>query len=94
MGSEEDRKLEEGFEQVICNEGYGIGEVDSRDEQSPGSDEEAIVAVTREVRNKGVLSNLGRESSSAVKWIIRYFKGTSSVSLQFGSGKTLIGRFY
>ena len=50
---EEDGKFEEGHEEVIRDEGRGTGEADPRDAHSPRSDEEAIVAVTREVREKG-----------------------------------------
>ena len=53
MGPEEDRKLEEGSEQVIHDEGHGTEETDPRDAHSLRSDEEAIVVVTREVREKG-----------------------------------------
>ncbi|PKI62590.1 hypothetical protein CRG98_017012 [Punica granatum] len=38
------------------------------------------------------LSNLGKEHWNAVKWILRYFRGTSKVCLQFGTGKSeLVG---
>ena len=53
MRPEEDQKLEEGSVQVIHDEGHGTGEADPRDAHSPRSDEEAIVVVTREIREKG-----------------------------------------
>ena len=36
------------------------------------------------------MSNPGREHWAAVKWILRYLKGTSSMCLRFGSGKPLL----
>ena len=36
------------------------------------------------------MSNLGREHSLVVKWILWYLKGTLSVCLRFGSGKPLL----
>ncbi|KAF3648202.1 hypothetical protein FXO37_19575 [Capsicum annuum] len=36
------------------------------------------------------LSNSGREHWNAVKWIMRYFCGTSSLSLCFGTGKPIL----
>jgi len=36
------------------------------------------------------LSNLGREHWNAVKWIMRYLRGTSKLSLSFGSGKPML----
>ena len=34
------------------------------------------------------LSNPGKEYCGAVKWILRYLKGTSDMELCFGSGKS------
>ena len=39
------------------------------------------------------MSNLGKEHSVAVKWILKYLKGTSSVFLRYGSGKPLLEGF-
>lgn len=36
------------------------------------------------------LSNLGREHWDAVKWILRYLRGTSKLTLSFGSGKPML----
>lgn len=36
------------------------------------------------------LSNLGREHWNAVKWVMRYLCGTSSLSLCFGTGKPIL----
>jgi hypothetical protein len=36
------------------------------------------------------LSDPGREHWNAVKWIIRYLRGTSKLSLSFGSGKPML----
>lgn len=36
------------------------------------------------------LTNPGREHWNAVKWILRYIKGTSKLSLCFGNGKTIL----
>jgi hypothetical protein len=36
------------------------------------------------------LSNPGREHWNAVKWIMRYLRGTSKLSLSFGSGKPML----
>ena len=36
------------------------------------------------------LSNSGREHWNAVKWVMRYLCGTSSLSLCFGTGKTIL----
>ena len=36
------------------------------------------------------MSNSVRENWVAIKWILRYLKGTSSVCLRFGSGKPLL----
>ena len=36
------------------------------------------------------LSNLGREHWNAVKWIMRYLCGTSSLSLCFGTRKPIL----
>ena len=33
------------------------------------------------------MSNPGKEHWNAVKWILRYLKGTSNMCLKFGSGK-------
>ena len=52
-GPEEDQNLQEGSEQVIRDEGHGIGKENPRDAHSLGSDKEVIVAVTEEVRDKG-----------------------------------------
>jgi hypothetical protein len=39
------------------------------------------------------LSNLGKEHWAAVKWILRYLRGTSSVCLCFGSGQQVLDGF-
>ena len=39
------------------------------------------------------MSNRGREHWAAVKWILRYQKGTSSMCLRFGLGKPLLEGF-
>lgn len=36
------------------------------------------------------LSNPGRKHWNAVKWIMRYLRGTSKLSLSFGSGKPML----
>ena len=36
------------------------------------------------------LSNPGREHWGAVKWIMRYLRGTSNLRLTFGSGKSVL----
>ena len=36
------------------------------------------------------LSNLGRQHWEAVKWIMRYLRGTSKLKLTFGSGKPVL----
>ena len=39
------------------------------------------------------LSNPGKEHWAAVKWILRYLRGTSKVCLCFGDGKPMLDRF-
>ncbi|GLT38191.1 hypothetical protein SLA2020_124550 [Shorea laevis] len=39
------------------------------------------------------LSNPGREHWNAVKWIMRYLQGTSSLSLCFGAGEPILARY-
>lgn len=39
------------------------------------------------------LSNPGKEHWAAVKWILRYLRGTSKVCLCFGDGKPILDRF-
>ena len=39
------------------------------------------------------MSNPGKEHWNAVKWILRYMKGTSNMCLQFGSGKPQLNGF-
>jgi len=39
------------------------------------------------------LSNLGKEHWAAVKWILRYLKGTSRVYLCFDNGKQVLDGF-
>ena len=56
--------VEEGSEQVLPDEEHGTGEVDSRDAHSPRSDEEAIVAVTREVRCRVVTRVRGEQGGT------------------------------
>lgn len=36
------------------------------------------------------LSNLGKEHWAAVKWILRYLRGTSRVRLCFGNGNAML----
>ena len=39
------------------------------------------------------LSNLGKEHWAAVKWILRYLRGTSNVCLCYGKGKLILDGF-
>ena len=39
------------------------------------------------------LSNSGKEHWAAVKWILRYLRGTSKVCLCFGDGKPMLDGF-
>ena len=39
------------------------------------------------------LSNPGKEHWAAVKWILRYLRGTSKVCLCFGDGKPMLDGF-
>ena len=47
----------------------------------------AVVVVSR------FMSNPGKEHWNAVKWILRYLKGTSNMCLRFGSGKPQLDGF-
>ena len=39
------------------------------------------------------MMNLGKENWEAVKWLLRYLRGTSSTSLLFGKGKVTLQGF-
>ena len=39
------------------------------------------------------MSNPGKEHWNAVKWILRYMKGTTNMCLRFGSGKPELDGF-
>jgi len=49
--------------------------------------------VVGSIRQFLFLSNLGREHWNAVKWIMRYLCGTSSLKLCFGNGKPVLVMF-
>ena len=95
MRPEEGRKLEEGSEQVIRNEGHGIGEGDPRDAHNSRSDEEAIVAVTGEVRDKGApkvqhgVYETGRVNTTDHLQVVREAKSEDKGGKSFNDEDTL-----